>query len=177
MKITLDHNCIIDLANKNSDGALIGAIVRCNNNQCFVVNIGASEKMRARGVRPDRYDKFEELLIEAQIDHLPRIDPMLIVDVTFLGRCIIADDAMIQLADNIEAVLFNSRAPLMPSEGLDSPTGNKWLNRLCDVHSLWCHIYNKHDVFLTRDDNFMKPTKLPKLRALGARKICRPAQL
>jgi hypothetical protein len=63
----------------------------------------------------------------------------------------------------------------MPPEGLDSLIGTKWLNRLCDAHSLWCHIHYKNELFLTSDGNFMKKTKLPRLLALGAGRICNSA--
>ncbi len=166
MKITLDHNCIINLANRTDIGARIKAILSNKENECFVVNIGASE-MREKGVRPDHYEKFEELLDLAGITHLPRLNPMMIWDVTFWDRCVWADDAMIKLAADIEDVLFGETQKIDISVvGLDSPAGRKWLNRLCDVHSMWCHIYNKNDVFLTTDGDFIRETKMPKLIAL-----------
>jgi hypothetical protein len=177
MKITLDHNCIIYLERRTEIGLLVKSIVENPSNECFVVNIGASE-MRARGIRPDSYERFEELLVAARIDHLPRVNPMLIFDVTFLDMCVLASDKMIQLAQDIESVLFcNAPAIDIANEVMDSPVWRKWLNRICDVHSLWCHIQNGNEVFLTTDGNFTKETKLPKLIALGAGRICHPAQL
>jgi len=70
-KVTLDHNCILDLANRTPVGAKIETIIKDPRYECFVVNIGASE-MRKKGVRPDRFDTFEELLESAGIAHLPR---------------------------------------------------------------------------------------------------------
>lgn len=177
MKITLDHNCIINLDNGTEIGKRVGAIVSAEDHHCFVVNIGASE-MRQKGVTPDHYEKFEELLASAKVAHLPRLNPMGIYDVTFWGRCVYADDAMSKLSKAIEAVLF----PGMPTvdiarEGLDSPAGSKWLNQLCDIHSMWCHIKNGNEVFLTTDTNFTKETKLPKLIALGAGQIRHPNEL
>jgi len=51
MKITLDHNCIIHLVNQTEIGTKVKAIISDKGNECFVVNIGASE-MREKGVRP-----------------------------------------------------------------------------------------------------------------------------
>lgn len=133
MKVTLDHNCVIDLANRTTTGDLVRKLVRNENYQCFVVNIGASE-MRKRGVEPSRYDKFEELLSEGGIDHLPRLDPLAIWDITFWDRCLWVDTVMSNLSDSIETVLFGAKLKGMPPEGLDSPAGKKWLNRLCDAH-------------------------------------------
>jgi hypothetical protein len=177
MKITLDHNCIIDLENTTEVGKSVQAIVSSARNECFVVNIGASE-MRAKGVRPDKYEKFEELLSKTGLSHLPRLNPMMISDVTFWDRCVWPDDSTNKLAADIEDALFGEAERIdIVSVGLDSLEGGKWLNRLCDVHGMWCHIKNGNDVFLTTDNNFSKETKLPKLLALGAQRICHPKDL
>jgi hypothetical protein len=176
MKITLDHNCVIHLVNQTTIGNKIRTIIDNKANECFVVNIGASEMLK-RGVRPDHYEKFEELLKSAGISYLPRLNPMLILDVTFLDYCILADEAMIKLASDIENVLFGKAQQIdIASVGLDSHLGRICLNRLCDVHGMWCHIYNKNDLFLTTDGNFFKETKLPRLIKLGAGQICQPNQ-
>jgi len=52
----------------------------------------------------------------------------------------------------------------------------KWLNVKCDVLSLWCHIYYNGDIFVTRDNNFYKVTKLKKLIVLGVGYILTPQQ-
>jgi hypothetical protein len=177
MKITLDHNCIINLERRTEIGVHLQAIVADATNECFVVNIGASE-MREKGVRPDRYDLFEQLLAGAKIDHLVRLDPMMIFDVTFWDKCVWAGDESVQLAKEIESVLFGNSPQLdIGKDGLDSSTGRKWLNRTCDIHALWCHIQNRNEIFLTTDDNFTKETKLLKLLALGAGRICHPSTL
>jgi hypothetical protein len=177
MKITLDHNCIINLLNRTETGARVRAILANKEYQCFVVNIGASE-MREKGVRPDHYDRFEELLESAGIAHLPRLNPMMIVDVTFWDRCILSDDGMVNLATDIEKVLFGEAEKIdIVQVGLDSSAGRKWLNRLCDVHSMWCHIFYKNDIFLTTDKNFRRETKMPRLVVLGAGRISHPNEL
>jgi len=65
----------------------------------------------------------------------------------------------------------------MTSLDLDSQKGRKLLNQVCDVQSMWCHIRKGNDVFLTTDRNFSKTTKLDKLLALGAKRICHPIDL
>jgi len=177
MKITLDHNCIINLMNQTDIGARMSKILSNKKNECFVVNIGASE-MREKGVRPDHYEKFEELLELAEIANLPRLNPMALLDVTFWDKCVLADDGMIKLAADIDNVLFGKAKKIdIVLEGLDSSAGRKWLNQLCDVHSMWCHIYYKNDVFLTTDRNFIRETKMPKLITLGAGHIYHPKML
>jgi hypothetical protein len=176
MKVTFDHNCIIDALNDNPVGQAVRSIVKGGHFDCAVVNLGASE-MRERGIRPNRYDLFEQLLVDAGMDHLERLDPMMMWDVTFWDRCVWGDDSMFALAKEIGEVLFVGGVGPSPSSGLDSLEGNKWLNRLCDAHTLWCHIHNAREVFVTSDKNFMKATKLPKLIRLGANQVCRPTAL
>ena len=174
MKVTLDHNCIIHLENRTDVGLKIERIVADPQYECFVVNIGASE-MREKGIRPDQFEKFEELLGSAGIAHLPRLHPVMIWDVTFWDRCVWASDEMIKLSGAIRTVLFGNSPPIdIAAEGIDSSAGRKWLNQTCDVETLRCHIDSGNDIFLTTDANFTKETKLPKLLALGARGICHP---
>ena len=177
MKVTLDHNCIIHLTNQTAIGKQVEAIVLDVQNQCFVVNIGASE-MWERGVRPDRYDKFEELLETAGVAHLPKLNPLMIFDLTFWDRCVWDSEETKRLADEIEATLFgNSQRVDIAAVGLDSPAAKKWVNQMCDIQGMWCHIQNGNDIFLTTDGNFSKESKLPKLLALGAGRICHPSEL
>lgn len=85
---------------------------------------------------------------------------------------------MIQLAKDIERVLFgNSKSIVLAQNNLDSPNVRKWLNRICDVHTMWCHIQNGNDIFLTTDKNYLKETKYLRLVALGAGRICQPCDL
>jgi hypothetical protein len=177
VKLTLDHNCIIHLEKQTQIGKKVNAIVSDSRHECFIVNIGASE-MREKGVRPDQYEKFEELLKLAGVSHLPRLNPMMIFDVTFWDKCDWGNEEMIKLAGEIEDALFGGSPRIdVAAVGPDSPAGAKWLNRICDVHGMWCHVKNGNDVFLTTDENFTKETKLPKLLALGAKRICHPNEL
>lgn len=174
MRITLDHNCVIHLENRTEIGGRVKGIVSDASNECFVVNIGASE-MREKGVRPDQYEKFEELLVSAGIGHLPRLNPMMIWDVTFWDRCVWAEEDTIALATSIEAALFSEAKTIdISSESIGSPNWTKWLNRQCDIQGMWSHIQNRNAIFLTTDDNFTKETKLPKLLELGAGRVCHP---
>ena len=176
MNVTLDHNCII-LATRTAIGKQVEAIVLDVQNQSFVVNIGASE-MWERGVRPDRYDKFEELLETAGVAHLPRLNPLLIWGLTFWNRCVWAGGESQRLAAEIETALFgNSQRVDIAAVGLDSPAAKKWVNQMCDIQGMWCHLQNGNDVFLTTDGNFSKASKLPQMVALGARRICHPSEL
>lgn len=170
MKITLDHNCLVHLEQKTPEAQLIDSIIANPSHECFVVNIGASEQLKGGGLSND-YNLFESQLAAIGLARLPRLEPMLVWDVTFSDRCVWGDDVGVQLTNNIEAILF----PQLGDVELESE--RKKRNRLCDIHSLWCHIRNGNDVFLTTDKNFTKASKLPRLIALGAKRICCPEDL
>jgi hypothetical protein len=177
MKLTLDHNVIIDLANGSANVARLREVLSSNTHHAYVVEIGASE-MRQRGIKPDRYDLFEKLLADAGIGSLPRLAPMMIWDVTFWDHGLWSGEEMALQAVQIEDVLFGESPPIdITGEPENSPKLAAWLNRLCDVQSIWCHLHYANDVFVTLDRNFHKATKLPRLLAMGAGKICRPEEL
>jgi hypothetical protein len=177
MKLTIDHNVIIDLANGSSNVARLREIIEAEQNQVYVVEIGASE-MRQRGIRPDRYDLFEELLKEAGISKLPRLMPMMIWNVTFWDHGIWSNSSMSNCAKEIEQILFGESPPInIAGESDTTPKFAAWLNRICDVHTMWSHLYYANDVFVSSDRNFHKTTKHPRLIEMGAGKICRPEEL
>ena len=83
-----------------------------------------------------------------------------------------------KLSDAIRDVLFgNSLSIDIARVGVDSAAGRKWVNRVCDVQTMWCHIQNGNEVFLTTDNNFTKESKSPKLIVLGVGRICHPRDL
>jgi hypothetical protein len=90
------------------------------------------------------------------------------------------------MADS-EAAIHDVLSPGIPisyseyceTRGLDPearPLDAKWRNRLCDTQIVWSHIHHGRDVLVTSDDNFFKASKIRRLEALGARRICSPAE-
>ena len=169
MKITLDHNVVIDLVNGTARVSNLRAQIEAGVYQPFVVEIGASE-MRERGIQPDRYDLFETLLCDAGLDAAPRLAPLGIYDVTFYDHCLWSSKELDAEVDGIESILFVDSPPARPGSKI-------WLNRTCDVMSMWCHIRAENDVFATSDGNFFKTSKLPRLISLGAKRVARPEEL
>lgn len=177
-KVTLDHNCIIDLVNQTEIGKKVESIIHNKLYQCFVVNIGASER-NGKALPPIKYENFEELLCVAGIAHLPRLNPILMWGLTFWGISDWGGEDDVKLTNAIRDVLFGKSTSIeITPVDQDSPAvKNKWVNQECDVHGMWCHIQYGNEVFLTTDRNFTKATKLPKLLALGAKRICSPSEL
>jgi len=174
MRLTIDHNVVIDLANQSPNVNRLRQLMEDGTHQVHVVEIGASE-MRKRGIRPDRYDLFEQLLHEASLDTAPRLAPMMIWDVTFWDHGLWSDEQMIAKAKMIEDVLFGESPAVGITGELDGSP--KVLNRICDVQSIWCHLHYRNEIFVSSDRNFHKATKLPRLLELGAGRIALPEVL
>ena len=70
MRVTLDHNCLIDVANATDLGRQVLAVSESPEYECYIVNIGASEILK-RGVRPNNYATFDAFLTEIEWMQLP----------------------------------------------------------------------------------------------------------
>jgi hypothetical protein len=177
MKLTLDHNVVIALENSSPNVESVRQAIDGGTHEAFVVKIGASE-MRKRGITPDRYDLFEQLLRDAGIDSLPRLTPMAIWGVTFWGHGLWSDEEMISQAKQIEDILFGGSRPIdIAHKAWDSREVSLWRNRVCDVQSMWCHLHYTNEIFVTSDDNFHKASKKCRLLDMGAGIIARPRDL
>lgn len=177
MNVTLDRHCLFHLADRTAAGLALERVVARTDLRCFVVDIACAE-MRRRGVTPEHYERFEGLLSAARLRHLPRLEPMFLVDVTFWGRCVPASAETARLAQEVGAALFGEAPALeMPPAGLDSPSGRAWIDRHCDVQALWCHIRNRNDIFVTTDEGLVLASRRSRLAELGAGRICLPDEL
>jgi hypothetical protein len=170
LKITLDHNCLIESNESSSNGKRIRGLISSSSYQCYIANIGASELLPGR-VRPTNYNEFETALSMLGLDHLPRLEPMALMDVSFFNRCIMVSDEMVTLSENIRDILFPSLSSTTTTNSRSS------LNHLCDIHTMWCHIHYGNDIFLTMDRNYKKQSKETKLIALGAKRIAGPLEI
>jgi len=111
------------------------------------------------------------------------IQPIAYWGISFYGLGYWADEAMIELERSIQSVLHPkvefALADFCQARGLTLDTRalpRQWRNAKCDVQALWSHIYHKRACFVTRDENFLKVSKLPALLHLGAGSIRRPAE-
>lgn len=158
---TLDHNILIDIKCLNQWGQAIKSKITSSPESFRIVNIGASE-LRVAGVRPDRYDLFETFLEEIGLASLRRLNPLGLIDITFIGHSIICSDNDAKLYQNIKKVLF----PNGYETGLKlidqppfKPIERKRLNQICDAVALWCHVKYETNAFVSRDDNFHKKSE------------------
>src|ERR1700743_3177660 len=128
MKTTLDHNVIIDLATASPRVEPLKAAIARGQVGPFVAEVGASE-FRERGIQPDRYDLFEELLGQAGLATAGRLNPIMVWDVSFWDHAVFADQIMVDLADKIESILFPSSPKLAAAPPPESRAFRSWLYR------------------------------------------------
>lgn len=183
LTFTLDTNCIIAVEEERAEAPAVrklSAAHATGTARVAVVAISASERQREGG-RLHSFFTFEERLARLDLAHLELLFPMAYLDVAYLDRCVLADDAMLDLERRIHEVLFPTiefawtdychARGLKPDE---LPADHKWINAKCDVQALWSHIHYGREVFVTSDANFHSTGNRPKLIALGANSIARP---
>lgn len=144
----------------------------------LVVAISASENQKGQRLIQN-FAEFEERLNALGLGHLEILLSMAYLDIGFVDRCILTDDAMEQFERQIHAILFPNIEfgwqKYCEARQLDINFPDaKWRNKKCDVQAMWSHIDNRRDIFVTSDANFHSPAKKRALIALGAGRIETP---
>jgi hypothetical protein len=181
-RVTLDTNCLIDLAEHRPSEASVRQLVQANGSALLlqIPGIGASERLPGGGRRAN-FAGFMELLRDLQLESAVILKPMGYLGVCYYDWCVYSDDAMTTAEQRIHEVLFPNiefcYVDFCAKRGIDpsaEPTDDRWLNAKCDVQGLWCHINEGGGLFVTSDGNFHKASKKPALEALGAGRIASP---
>jgi len=162
MRLTLDHNCLIDLEENRPSAPALRELIelhRAARIQVFVGSISASENLPGK-VAPDSYAQFKERLDRLGINELPHLLPVSRVGLSFvLDACVWADET-VALADQIKAIVHPNVEPrfadYLTAQGLpaDADLTPKWRNLLCDIEGMAAHIRAGHDmivIFLARE--------------------------
>lgn len=144
LTLTLDHNCLISLAEDEPLSEAVSTLVSLHdrdNVAVHVVAVGASERLRGKELVPN-YSMFEAMLLHLGLAHLPVLDPPAIFDVTFFAHCYYADEATSTRLDSLSMTLFRGCLAQLSR------------SRQCDVLTLFCHIASGNEIFVTSDRNF-----------------------
>lgn len=182
-RITIDTNCLIDLENNSSNAEYIRILYKLHvegNIQLRLPAVAASEKPK-KGNEIKTFDDFMKRIERAGLPEIEVLKPYMFLNLSFLGFSMLSDDSMMKLDQEIHQILF----PQLPyrfldycsQKGIDPtelPLHGKWRNPKCDVMIAWCHIFYDGDILVTRDGNFHKKTKVPKLLEFGAGAIMYP---
>lgn len=172
MTITLDTNCLIDLEEKREGFLSIEKIINESKQgklDAAIVAVSAIDKKIHRN-KIKKFSEFQNWLATLGLSHVKILKPIAYTDISYVDWCLVGGGELTELDHKIHDILFPDWPYSLPSNKLMS----KWINKKADVLIMWAHIWNKRDVFITRDKNFLKPTKKPKLEKLGAKLILTP---
>jgi len=182
---TLDTNCLIDLENEAPSAEHIRKLYRYHTTgkiRLCLPAVAASEHPK-KGREIKTFDCFIQRISDAGMPDVELLRPYMFMNLSFLDYSMLTDDHMMKLDKDIHQILF----PQLPYRYAEYcslreqnpeklPIERKWRNAKCDVMIAWCHIYHHGDVMVTRDGNYLKATKKPRLLALGAGKILSPEE-
>ena len=183
MKITFDFNCVIALENGAPSAKYLSKLLSLhdqNKLDICVPAISGVEKLpdgKYSTTLTDLINRLEKLSKKP----IKILDTLAYFDMWFLGHGIFGNAELQKLDEEIHSILFPDVEYKLEDFAKTSniypdKTLSKWMNNRCDVISMWCHIYHKTDIFVSRDGNFFKPPKLQKLNKLGANKIQKPKE-
>lgn len=191
MNITFDTNCLVDLElNEGAASELRRIVAAHDSGRCSisVPGIGASERLKD-GTFAQNFSVFQQRISNLSRREFEILKPILYLDLAYLDWAIFGGEETIELEQQIHEILFPETlfrwADEAVAHGLDpNQVANlshrqflKWRNRKCDTLAMWCHIYYRKDVFVSRDRNFHKTTKKAALERIGAKQILHPAEI
>lgn len=181
---TLDSSCIDAINEGRAEVKFIRMLADAHTAgkaKVAVVALSAAEKHQF-GSYFDDFDAFRDHLAALDLAQLEILKPMAYFDISFPDWSIEANETMQVLETKIHHILFPQSEftweDYCEEHGIDpsfSPRGD-WRKYKCNVQSLWAHIQNKRDVFVTIDENFHKAAVKPALVGLGAGQIEHPRQ-
>jgi hypothetical protein len=181
LKLTLGHNCIIDLDEDRQPQASclreLLALYDAGSLQIRLTAVSAAEKPDGKP-HLTNLGEFQQRLGTLGIERLELLKPIAYLGIAFLDWCVLGGGELSQLDERIHKSLFPD-LPIKLAEYIELCTDQDsvklerdWRNKKCDVLSMWCHIYYGGDIFVTSDKNFFK--KLPPLLEIGVGDILRP---
>ncbi len=163
MQALLDKNCLVDLADdprfaeqfepviaawRHGELELIAAAITASENQLDDV--------------PPTWEQFKGQLAEAGLADVPTLQCPLTWGMGFWGKGLWADEDKSELERQIWDIL----PPKLDRD--DTSNRRKWVNKKCDVMTVWTHVWHKTDVLLTSDRRMLRKAQ-ELAAALGAR--------
>ena len=174
MTITLDTNCLIDLEEQRNGFASIKKIInesKQNSLDVAIVAVSAIDK-KLHNNKIKNFSEFQKWLADLGLSHIKILKPIAYTDISYADWCVVGGGELTELEHKIHDILF----PTLPYSVPPDKLMPKWINAKADVLIMWAHIWNKREVFITRDKNFFKKTKRSQLEKLGAQLIVNPEE-
>lgn len=164
--LTLDTNCLLDVKEANPGHESVVSLVGLHRRGLLtlrLVAVSATDLLDGHQ-KVETLDDFRKWVAELGFGGLEVLLPLGVYGYVFLDGAVIASEDDAKLYEDIGRVLFPNAYP----STADHPPKR---SQICDTLLLWSHIHNGGEIFVTRDKNFTKATKTPKLIHLGAGRI------
>jgi hypothetical protein len=183
--VTLDNMCIIDLEQNREHAHQIRKLVQMHHDKEIslrVVATSASE-LKQNNTHPQNFNEFKQRISLIGLSDIEILPTLARFDFSFFDYSVIGGRWLDELEKEIQIVLFGENevefGDFCRKHGYDKgakEAWEKWVNRKCDVLTLWSHIRYNGDIFVTNDSNFYKQTKKPRLVELGCGRILTPPE-
>lgn len=173
--VTLDTNCLIDIENKFVDTTQgydyrhIEDLLSHHGKDLNIAVVAASASdVMIDGERVTNINDFFRWLKMIGVPEIEVLKPIGYWGIAFWDWCLWSDEPLKKLDKQLHNLLF----PTLPVENPTQDSERKWRNAKHDVLIMWAHVWNRREVFVTRDKNFLRKAK--ELKILGAGEILRP---
>lgn len=184
LRLTLDTNCIVDIdENREPRAGCVRSLLAMHDAgkiSLQLVATTASERQRT-GPYLANFTQFQARLQRLGLGSLDLLKPIFVLDVSYFDWAILAGPDDITLLERIHSVLFpghkyDLQDALATPEGQANPekVEHNHRRRLLDVHAFWCHLHYGGDVFVTSDDDFLRPYGRGDLAQFGVSAVLSP---
>jgi hypothetical protein len=168
INVTLDKNLLIDLELERQPWFDNMEKIRKLGEEGKIIisipSIMASERPKFGKKRIRNFSGFIGWVNGLGFTKAVFLSPIGYYDVTFWNHCLWSGPDLQKLELKIHNILVPSQIPISspPTELWD-----KWINRKCDVLTVWSHIWYETDMLVTRDGKIINNSK--KLKLVGAK--------
>lgn len=172
LKVTFDNNAILDLELENERTPHILELIEFHKQgyiRLQISKVGASEKRKASegGGYRETFDEFESKL---KLLPLPKdveqLYPPAIWGMMYWGQSLYCGEEEKQQLTELWEILFPNANPEL----------SNYRNKACDVLTLYSHIKQGGNIFVTSDKRFLSCERKEKLITKGAGKILSPQE-
>ncbi|WP_146193093.1 hypothetical protein [Maritimibacter sp. 55A14] len=180
---TFDWNCVIAAECAEEQGIYIRKLVELHRSGVLdvgITTVSASETLKESKSFPASGKQFRRRISALGWDDLSIVLGPCVVGLSYIGLSKLADETFnneINALWNVICPGIERKLPTSVSqETLWSPQYKKWRNAWCDVHTLWTHINDDRDIFVTTNTKDFQGN-FGELKELGLREVASPNEV
>ena len=186
LKVTFDNNCLISLENLEPAAAHLNKIIIHHNNRKIKICIASvtSAELQKDKTIADSYQLFLNRIETLGLNNVEILQSVSNWSMGYWGSAFrSSSEADYSLIKRIHVVMWpdtpfshEDYCKLSQRKAYISGVAKKWRSKEMDVLTLFSHIRNSCDIFVSADPDFGSPgsKKKQELELLGAQKIMTP---